>query len=335
MTRLRCGFAAAIWAVAVLAAPSLGAAAPAAAKTPAAAPGFLTLQQLRAKYAQPNSRYMTIKGVEVHYIDEGSGPAILMLHGSYSSLKTYDRVAAALKDRYRVIRYDMPPSGLSGSVPTESLAMLAPEDLPAILLTNLGVKSATVVGVSSGGATAYVFAARNPDMVERLILSNTPADPPINSRMVTSKALMAEVAADKGPFKRRSYWDAFFTFFAGEPERITPAMRDEYFDMNRRLNANHNEMWVRTTNTPLIKADAAKVTCPVLLLWGGRDAFLDRPTMDTLAAYLKNADLSEIVMPDVGHYPPLEAPERFAQITAAYISQATPVKPRAPPPSDR
>ncbi len=315
-----------------LAAAGLGSAARAA---PPPAPGQLTLAQLRAKYAQPGSKYMSVEGIEVHYMDEGSGPAILMLHGSFSSLRTYDRVAAALKDRYRVIRYDMPPSGLSGSVPDSALATLAPEALPEIVLDRLGVKTATVAGVSSGGATAFVFASRRPDMVERLILANTPADPPINSRAKTSQALGAQVAADKGPFKSRAYWDAFFDFYSGEPERATRALRDEYFDMNRRAHDNRNEMWVRTTNTPMILAAAAKVTCPALLLWGGRDAFLTPATADVLARYLKNAEVSKVIMPDVGHYPPLEAPERFAQLTAAYIEAVSPFRPKAVAPAER
>jgi len=48
----------------------------------------LTLSELRAKYADPAGKIAVIGGVEVYYKDEGKGPAILMVHGSQSTLKT-------------------------------------------------------------------------------------------------------------------------------------------------------------------------------------------------------------------------------------------------------
>ena len=45
---------------------------------------------------------------------------------------------------------------------------------------------------------------------------------------------------------------------------------------------------------------------------------------DTLAGYLENAQVSKIFMPDVGHYPPLEVPARFAQLVISYLEVATP-----------
>jgi len=56
----------------------------------------LTLTDLRATYGTADSRYLAIGGVEVHYRDEGRGPALLMVHGSTSSLRTYDRIVSRL-----------------------------------------------------------------------------------------------------------------------------------------------------------------------------------------------------------------------------------------------
>jgi pimeloyl-ACP methyl ester carboxylesterase len=219
-------------------------------------------------------------------------------------------------------------------------AGMRPEDLPEALLAHLGVHSVTVVGVSSGGTMAYFLAAKRPDLVERLILSNTPAAPVDTAPMKLSRALAAEQAlageAASRSYKRRSFWDAFFDFFAGEPERITPAMRDEYYDINRRVPEQHPLAFTAVVaDHAFTLAAAAKVVCPVLLVWGERDPLLTPPSADVLAGYLKNADVSKLMLPDVGHYPPLEVPERYAQIVAAYIEAVTPVKPRSKPPADR
>jgi pimeloyl-ACP methyl ester carboxylesterase len=319
-----------------------------AAQAAPEAPSSLTLAQLRAKYAEPGAAYMTLHGVEVYYKDEGAGPAILMIHGSSSTLKTYDRIAEDLKGRYRVIRYDVPPQGLSGSVPDVVAASgVKAEDLPVELLTRLGVKSATVVGVSSGGTIGYFMASRYPRMVDRLILANTPADPLDTSHLKLSRRMIEEQAAQgesgyaanapvSGKFKRRSYWDAFFEFFAGEPERITPDIREQYYDVGRRVpEANMLAFTAVVADHAATVALAAKVTCPVLLVWGERDPLLTASAAGALAGYLKNADVSTLMLPDVGHYPPLEIPDRYAQIIAAYIEAVTPVKPKSPPPADR
>jgi pimeloyl-ACP methyl ester carboxylesterase len=305
-----------------------------------APPQYLTLEQLRSKYREPGSKIVRLKGVDVYYMDEGRGPAILMVHGSSSSLKTYDRIAAKLKNRYRVIRYDIPPFGLSGPVSDEAAAAgVRPEELPEALLDYLGVKQVTVVGVSSGGTMGYFLAARRPDLVERLILSNAPAAVVDTKPMKLSRALAAEEAipgALAGTYKRRSFWDAFFDFFTGEPSRMSAAHRDEYYDFNRRVPEKHALAFTAVVADHAFTVEtAAKVVCPVLLVWGERDPLLTPPSADVLAGYLTHADVSKLMLPDVGHYPPLEVPDRYAQIIAAYIEGATPVRPLAPPPSER
>lgn len=320
----------------------LAAASPAdAADQRAATSNDVTLQQLRAQYAGAGAKYMTIKGAEVHYRDEGRGPAILMVHGSSSSLRTYDRIAERLKGKYRIIRYDIPPLGLSGPVSDAAAAAVGrPEAVAEELLTRLGVTKVTVVGVSSGGTMASFLAARRPDLVERLIISNAPSAPVDAGPMKISKALALEQSIGGPPsgpkYKRRSFWDAFFDFYSGEPGHVPAAKRDEYYQMNRRApEANTVAFTAVVANNAFTRETMAKVTVPVLLVWGARDPLLPPATADTLAGYLKNAQVSKLLLPDVGHYPPLEVPDRYAKIIAAFIEAATPVKPKAPPPSER
>ena len=307
----------------------------------ATSPSYLSLEQLRAKYREPGSKIVRLKGVDVYYQDEGRGPAILMVHGSSSSLKTYDRIAEKLRARYRIIRYDIPPFGLSGPVSDEVAGQGArPEELPEALLAYLGVQRVTVVGVSSGGTMGYFLAARRPDLVERLILSNAPAAVVDTAPMKLSRALAAEQAVAGEPsaanFKRRSYWDAFFDFFTGEPSRLSAARRDEYYDLNRRMPEKHALAFTAVVADHAFTVEtASKVVCPVLLVWGARDPLLTPASADVLASYLTHAEVSKLMLPDVGHYPPLEVPDRYAQIIAAYIEAATPVKPVAPPPAER
>jgi pimeloyl-ACP methyl ester carboxylesterase len=286
----------------------------------------LSRAELMAKYGDPAGKIMTIGGVEVYYKDEGRGPAILMVHGSVSTLKTYDGVAAALKGRYRVIRYDVPPGGLSGPVSDAAAASLRPADIAATLLDRLGVKSATVVGVSSGGTLGLYLAAARPDLVKRLILSNTPSDPVDASHLKQpDEFVAAQKEAARAHFQSQAFWDQFLSYFSGDPARITPAIRQQYYDFNRRLPEAHPiDLVAQVADHARAVAAMNAVTAPTLLIWGARDPLLTPPTAATLAGYLTHARVSEVFMPDVGHYPPLEAPARFARIVADYMEAVTP-----------
>jgi pimeloyl-ACP methyl ester carboxylesterase len=297
----------------------------------------LTLDALRAKYADPTGRIAVVDGVEVYYRDEGAGPAILLVHGSASSLKTFDGVAAILRQRYRVIRYDVPGQGLSGPISDEAADRLSPAAVAEGLLASLGIGSVTAVGVSSGGTLCMYLAARRPDLVNRLILSNTPSDPVDTSHLKQPAAFLeAQRLARESGFQSQHFWDEFLRYFAGEPDRMTPPIREQFFDFNRRQpDKNALSLVAKVADHGQAVAAMRQVRAPTLLLWGGRDPLLPPASAGVLAGYLAQAQISTLILPDVGHFPPLEVPGRFAQIVASYIEAVTPVVPISPRPEDR
>lgn len=293
---------------------------------------YLTLEQLRAKYADPDEgRYASIGGVEVYHKDEGKGPAILLIHGSQSTLRTWDFVAPVLVKRgYRVIRYDMPPLGLSGPVSDEAAKRLTPAAFVAGLLDHLGVERIFgCVGVSSGGTTCMYFAATHPDRVDRLIMSNSPSDPVENARIdPTPEFAAATREARETGFQSARFWNAFLDFFSGEPRRLDAGIREQYYDINRRVpEKNYTALTGLVRDHEKALAAMASVRAPTLLIWGARDQLLPPAAADTLASYLKNTQVSKIFLPDVGHYPPLEVPARFAQLTLDYLEVIAPTTP--------
>ncbi len=289
---------------------------------------YLSVEQLRAKYADPAGRITKVGGVEVYYQDEGQGEAILMVHGSQSTLKTWDRLAPLLTKNYRVIRFDIPPQGLSGTVTDEAAARMQVTDIAEGLLKQLGVKQVTYVGVSSGGTLGVFLAAKRLDLVTRLILSNTPAATVTTDHLKPDPVFeAAQREAKEQGVQSQHFWNTFLDYFAGDPQRLNAKIREQYYDVNRRAPEKHYLQFVARVADQEKALDAmSRVTAPTLLIWGGYDALLVPASMDTLAGYLEQAQVSTIMMPDVGHYPPLEAPERFAQLVAAYIEAATPLQ---------
>ena len=289
----------------------------------------LTVAQLRAKYADRQSRYMTVKGMEIHYKDEGprKAPVLLMIHGSQSSLRTWDRITVLLKKRYRIVRFDIPGYGLSSPATDEAAKTVQPVEITEGLLEGLGVtKLAAAVGVSSGGTMAMYLAAKRPELVERLILSNTPSDPVDTSHMVQTPAfLAAQDRARKTGYQDFDFWDQYLSFFAGDPARISRKTRMEYWDFNRRSSEKYPiAMVARIGDGKQAAIEMAKIKTPTFLVWGSGDPLLPEAAVTAITRYLKNATISKVLMPDVGHYPPLEVPDRFARWIETYVEAGVP-----------
>ena len=301
---------------------------PAVAADPPADKPYLTLQQLRAKYEDRGAgRYATIGGVEVYHKDEGKGPAVLLIHGSQSTLRTWDHIAPVLVQRgYRVIRFDGPPLGLSGSVSDEAAKSMTPATFVAGLLDHLGVDRISCVGVSSGGTTCMYFAAAYPQRVDRLIMSNSPSDPVENAKISPTPEFDAAMKeARETGFQSARFWNAFLDFFSGDPRRLDAGIREQYYDVNRRVpEKNYTALTGLVRDSAKATAAMASVRCPTLLIWGARDQLLPPAAADVLAGYLRNTQVSKIFLPDVGHYPPLEVPARFAQLTLDFLEVIAP-----------
>ena len=78
----------------------------------------ISLEELKKKYANKDSKFINIDGLNVHYRDEGQGFPIVLIHGTAASLHTWDDWTKELSKSYRVIRMDIPAFGLTG--PNES-----------------------------------------------------------------------------------------------------------------------------------------------------------------------------------------------------------------------
>lgn len=286
---------------------------------------YESMDELRQEYADAESRFITIKGLEVHYKDEGEGPVLLMVHGSQSSLKTWDVISDMLKDEYRIIRYDVPGYGLSGPVTDEALEIAQPTDIAIGLMDSLGVDKVTAIGTSSGGTLVAFLAAEYPDRVDRLIVSNMPSDPVVTTHLVMPESFLAAQARTKqnDGFMDENFWHEYHTFFAGDSDRISQKTLDEYYDFGRRPREDHPVGMVAVIGDGVESTKKLRaITQPTLLIWGSSDPLLPRPAAEKLETYLENADVSRVFLQDVGHYPPLESPERVGKLIQAYLDTA-------------
>ena len=117
---------------------------------------------------------LTRNGVNLHYEAEGNGPAILLTHGFGASSRMWEGQVAALRDRYRIIAWDMRGHGDTDS-PDDPAAYTEPETVAdmAAILDACGEESAIVGGLSLGGYMSLAFNLAHAERTNALMLFDT------------------------------------------------------------------------------------------------------------------------------------------------------------------
>ena len=124
-----------------------------------------------------DSHYVELDGARVHYVDEGSGPTLLMLHGNPTWSFLYREIIAGLHDRFRCIALDYPGFGLSTAPPGYGFAAAEHSEIVARFVSALDLTDWTPVVQDWGGPIGLGAAARQPQRVAALAILNTWAWP--------------------------------------------------------------------------------------------------------------------------------------------------------------
>lgn len=276
---------------------------------------------LEARYLRAPSDLIEVNGVRLHVRDDGpvTAPAIVMLHGFGASLHTWEPWAQALAGEYRVIRFDLPGSGLSPPDPTRDYTDARSLALLGALMDRLGVPKASLVGNSIGGRLAWSFAAAHPARVDKLVLVSP--DGFASPGFAYGKA--PEVPALLGlmrhalprPVLRVNLAPAY-----ADPDRLTEPLLDRYHDLIRAPGA-REAMLDRMRQTVLTDpvARLQGIQAPTLLLWGAQDGLIPVRNADD---YLKAMPHSELVrLEGLGHLPQEEEPPRSLAPVRAFLSR--------------
>jgi haloalkane dehalogenase len=119
------------------------------------------------------SRAVDVDGLRVHYVDEGTGPTVLFVHGLPTWSFLWRHLIAGLRDRHRCVALDLPGFGLSDKPPGDAYR---PEDQArrlAAFVEALGLKDFALIVHDFGGPIGLSLALDRPDAVRRLVLFNT------------------------------------------------------------------------------------------------------------------------------------------------------------------
>jgi len=285
------------------------------------ASGTVPPQQL----ADPDSHFVEINGLNVHYKMLGSGqPVFILLHGFGASLFSWHAVMEPLSAYGTVIAYDRPAFGLTERpLQWTGLNPYGPEGNIALLLglmDHFGVQKAFLVGNSAGGTLSMQFALQYPQRVEALVL----VDPAVyeNGGLAWVRILgKTPEMQHLGPLFVRSIQKSGLDLIRTAwyaPSRLTQATWDGY---TRPLKADNwdRALWdftMASHDTGLLQ-HLQDFKLPILVITGDDDRIV--PTADSikLAGVLPGTEL--VVIPQAGHVPHEEQPAAFMQALDSFI----------------
>ena len=115
------------------------------------------------------SRYVTVDGIVIHYVEAGQGSPVLLYHGLASAAFTWRDNIAALSQHHRVFAFDVLGHGDSDK-PDVDYYPWDVADIMAKAVVQLGISNSAAIGNFAGGALAIVIAIRHPELVSSLVL---------------------------------------------------------------------------------------------------------------------------------------------------------------------
>src|SRR5213083_784317 len=123
------------------------------------------------------SRYADVAGARVHYLDEGTGRPLLLLHGNPTWSFLYRNIITGLRDRYRCIAVDYPGFGLSSAAPGYGYTPAEHAAVLEQLVLRLDLGELTMMVQDWGGPIGFAVATRHPERFAAFVIGNTWAWP--------------------------------------------------------------------------------------------------------------------------------------------------------------
>jgi haloalkane dehalogenase len=268
------------------------------------------------------SRWHESNGVRVHYVDEGSGPAILMCHGNPTWSFLYRNVIAGLRDRFRCIAVDYPGFGLSDRPDGYTYTPAEHASVVGRLVDQLGLEGFIVMGQDWGGPIGSSVATDRAERLAGSVFMNTWYWPADRFAMKAFSRVMSS-----SPMQRRILEKNFFVerlIPSGTSRKLSEEEMDHYRGVQptpearqgvavfpRQILAASPWLGELAQRTPQTLGEK-----PMLLFWGMRDrAFGAKKVIERWQSDFPDGELHKLR--DANHFIQEDAPEEIASAVTA------------------
>lgn len=256
-----------------------------------------------------------VAGQHIHYYElegTGAGPPIFLVHGLAGSANGFYKLFFGLAKRFRrLYALDLPGHGFSPLPPSGPNPVTRQLELLEAFLREKVREPCVLVGTSLGGAMSMTLAARNPDRIRTLILiAPAGAQAPPEFYAELERAMSVRTVADARALTRRLFHKVpmGMLLFASQLKRMyqIPPVKAAFADAQE-LSAVPPEL-------------LAKLTMPVLLLWGSSERILPRDSLHYFREHLPPHSRIEVVE-GFGHVPQMERPQELLARILRFVNE--------------
>ena len=286
----------------------------------------IPIEDLKAKYGQGASSFISVDGMDVHFRDEGDENdtiPVVLIHGTGSSLHTFDQWTHELKDEYRVVRMDLPGYGLTGPFPSRDYSVHAYVQFIEHFLEAMGISKCVIGGNSLGGHISWRFTVKNPQMVNKLILIDATGYP-FKAKSEPLAFSVAKVPVIKNLFTfitprfiARSSVENIYA----DKSKVTAELASRYFELTLRP-GNRQAFVDRFTAKYDEEAykQISEISHPTLILWGDKDLLVPVENAARFHQDLPNDTL--VILEGTGHVPMEESPARSVEAAISFLRRS-------------
>lgn len=258
------------------------------------------------------SKEITVFGQKIHYVEAGSGPTVILLHGLGGSTQSWQFNVAALAEKYHVVVPDQIGFGKSDK-PLVNYRIRTYVDFLDQFCKQLKIERATLVGNSMGGWIAAMFTASFPDRVDKLVLVDAAGyTPPKDFDMRTLFGLNPTTREGMKVLVAKVFYNKAFQTDAGieQAMAVRLAAGDGYT--------------INSITESIIRGedfldDVVKtIKRPTLIVWGRQDGLVSLAEGERFNKDIAGSKM--IVIDQCGHVPNVEKPGEFNAALLKFLS---------------
>ena len=264
-----------------------------------------------------DENFVSIDGNKIRYLDSGgSKEPLVMVHGLGAGSERWEMAFPFLRKKYRLIAPDLIGFGLSDKPPVD-YTMDFFVDFFGKFLNNMGFEKTKIIGSSLGGQISAEFTSANSDIVKKLVLVS-----PSGIMKHSTPALDAYVLAALYPSEESA--KNAYQLMAGEVEfELSPEVASRIISrFVERMQLPNAKMSFMSTllglkNADVITSKLKSITTPTMVVWGEKDPVIPVKYGEEFASSISNCTFHR--MPDSGHTPYVDSPEKFAEIVHKFL----------------
>ncbi len=251
-------------------------------------------------------------GTDIYFESQGSGPAIVFIHGLGATSNVWYAQRRILSRYFRVVVYDRSGCGLSAPAGHYSIDGWADE--LAELLDHVRISTAVVVGHSLGSMVAQRFTAKYGSRVRALVLAGGEAELPAEGRAILTQR--AQLIESQGLTPAVDPW--LDGVLSASTREATPALAGLLRAMFLAYDAASYAQQCISLRDGDVSGDHSRIDCPTMLLVGDQDPVTPLDWQRSIAAGI--ADSRIRIIPDTAHMTMLESPSAFNTAVLEFLA---------------